>query len=173
MKNYQNLILVALTILIFSCSNRKDFVPTFKGDMDGKGDWINSKTIGKFGGVTGSYCSRVDSINDYSYGLYKLVSEINPDPIKKAKVSVWVKLEDLSKKNILVISLKGKDGKSIFWSGHEVNPVIKEIGKWYKFDAEDVLPDYDMNGTTVEVYVYNPNKNVAYVDDFEIRFFEE
>jgi len=172
MKKIQYLVLGALTMLVFSCSNNKTFFPTFKGDIDG-GDWINSNTIGKFGGHTGDNCSKVDSINQYSYGFSKLFSEISPNPIKKVKVSVWVKLEDISKKTSLVISVSGKDNKNIYWAGHEVNSVVKEANKWYKFEVEEALPDFDAEGVHIETYLLNVNKNIDYVDDFEIKFLSE
>jgi len=172
MKNSNYLILIALIMLFFSCSENKEYIPTYKGSIEG-GDWINISTIGYYGGgQTGDCSSKVDSLNQYSYGFRKLILEINQNPIKKVKVSVWVKLEDLNKKTILVISVSGKDKKNIFWEGHIINPVVKETNKWYKFEVEDDLPDFDADGAYIETYVWNPNKNIAYVDDFEIRFFE-
>jgi len=172
MKKINYFIFAAAIILIYSCSEKKEFLTTFKGSIDG-GDWINPNTIGKFYGYTGDYCSKIDTVNQYSYGFRKTISEFSQNPIKKIKVSVWVKLEDLSKKTPLVISVTGKDNKNIYWAGHDVNPSIKEANKWFKFEVNDSLPDFDPNGAHIETYVWNPNKNVAYVDDFEISFSAE
>ncbi len=171
MKKILFLVLGVFTLLVFSCSNNKEFVPVFRGEID-EGDWINTHTIGKYGGVKRDYCSKIDSVYQYSYGFKKLVKEISPKPVKKIKTVAWVKLEDLNKKTLLVVSL-GKDDKNISWSGHEINPIIKEVNKWYKVEFEDTFPEYDSEGAYIEVYVFNPNKNIAYVDDFEISFFEE
>ncbi len=160
-------------ILLASCSNNSDFVATYKCDLDANGDWINCKTLGKFGGATGDYCSKVDSVNEYSYGFRKLINEIIPNPIKRIKVSVWVKLTDLGKKCVLVVAIIGTNNKNIFWSGHELNPLVKKVNEWVKIDVEDVLPDYDAEGAFAGVYVWNPNKNIAYIDDYEIRFMQE
>jgi hypothetical protein len=171
MKKFQYFILGALTFIVFGCSNNKEFFPTFKGSIDG-GDWINSYTIGNFGGHTGDHCSKVDSINQYSYGFSKMLNEISPNPIKKAKVSVWIKLEDIKKETSLILSISGKVNKNILWLGHPVNAVVKEVNKWYKFEVEDKLPsDFDHEGAHFDTYIWNPNKNIAYVDDFEISFF--
>jgi hypothetical protein len=172
MKKIQYFALAALTMLVFGCSNNKEFVPVFRGNIDG-GDWINSNTIGNFGGHTGDHCSKVDSVNQYSYGFSKFFNEISLNSIKRVKISVWVKLEDLNKKTSLIISISGKDNKSIFWTGHELNSVVKETNKWYKLEVEDVLPEFDREGAHIETYIWNTNKNIAYVDDFEIRFVEE
>ena len=59
MKKIQYLVLGTLTMLVFSCSNNNEFIPTFKGNIN-SGDWIGSNTVGKFGGHTGDYCSKVD-----------------------------------------------------------------------------------------------------------------
>ncbi|MFA4852741.1 MAG: hypothetical protein WC599_09505 [Bacteroidales bacterium] len=173
MRRIKYLFFTALVILALGCNNKSDFIATYKGNIEGESDWINNNTIGKFGGATGDYCSKVDSINEFSYGFCKLISKISPYPIKKVKVSVSIKLENLSKKSNLVISLTDKNNKNIFYSGRELNTVVLETNKWYKFNAEDVLPDFDTEGANIMVYVWNPNKNVAYVDDFEISFLEK
>ena len=162
-------------MLVVSCSNNgnKSFVPTFKADFEGGGDWINSYTIGKFGGVTGEYCSKVDSVNQNSYGLSKLVSEISSYPILRVKINLSVKLASLSKKALLVISLTDKNNKCLYWSGTEVNPVVKEANKWYNFESEQKFPDFDSSGSNIRIYLWNPNNNEAYIDDFKIQFFEE
>ena len=172
MKKISYLISGVLIILLFSCSNNKDFSPTFKGYLD-EGDWINPHTIGKYGGVKGDYCSKVDSINQYSYGFKKLFSEISPNVITKIKASVWIKLNDLTKKVVFVISVSGKDNKNIYWAGHDVNASIKEVNNWYKYEIEEVLPDFESEGARIDIYVFNPNNNIAFVDDFEISFLEK
>lgn len=170
MKKIKYFVLGTLIMLVLSCSNNKEFVPVYRGQID-EGEWINTHTVGKFGGVKKDYCSKIDSVNQYSYGFKKLISEISPDPIKKVNVSVWVKINDTNKKTSLVISLDNKDGKNIFWSGHEVNPITKETNKWYKIDVLDVFPeDYEIDGAVIGVYVWNPNNDIVYVDDFEISF---
>ena len=172
MKKIQYFILGALTVLFFGCSNNSDFSPTYRGEIDG-GEWINNYTIGKYWGYTGEYCSKVDSINQYSYGFKKSFDEISPNPIKKVKISVWVRLDDRNKKAILVLSVNDKNKKNVYWVGHDVNPVVKEINKWYNFEVEEKLPDFESAGATIETYIFNPDKNVVYVDDFKIIFSEE
>lgn len=132
-----------------------------------------NQTIGKYGGHNGDYCSRVDSANQYSYGFGKFVSEISSNPIKKVKESAWVKLTDLNKKIKFVVAINDKNNKNIFWAGHEINPIAKEVNKWYKIEIEDTFPEFESNGAHFETYIWNPDNNVAYIDDIEIQFFEE
>ncbi|MFA6923215.1 MAG: hypothetical protein WC223_03085 [Bacteroidales bacterium] len=165
------LILVVATTCFFSCSNKK-FNPTFKSNIGNNGEWINMQTIGKFGGHEDDICSKIDSLNPYSYGFQKLMSEISPNPIKKVKVSCWIKLENLTQKIGLVVSLDANN-KNIFWIGHEINPLIKETNKWFKVEFEDKFPEFKPNETNVGIYVWNNNKNIAFVDDIEIKFLEE
>ena len=174
MKKIYYLGLTVLTLLIFSCSEKKEkgFVTTFKGSIDG-GDWVNINTIDYYGGNTGDCCSKVDSADQYSFGFCKLVSEISPNPIKKVEVSVYVKLADLVKKSVLVVSVIDKNNKNIFWEGRDLNPAVKEINKWYKFSTEVGLPDFENDGSKISIYVWNPNRNVTFVDDYEIRFLDK
>jgi hypothetical protein len=112
-------------------------------------------------------------LNEYSLGLSKAFSEISPNPVKHIKVSVWVKLTDLAKKSSLVVSVNGPDNKNIFWSGHDLNTVVKESGKWTKFETEDILTDVNTDSAKVGIIVWNPNKDVVYIDDYEIQFLPE
>lgn len=169
MKKIQYLVLGALAMLVFSCSDNREFAPTFKGDIDG-GDWINIYTIGKYWGYTGEYCSRIDSVNRDSYGFRKLTSEISQNPIRRVKISTWVRLENLNNNVNLILSVSGKDSKNIYWESFAINPVIKEANKWFKFEKDMVIP---AEGFKIESYVTNLGKNNAYIDDFEIRFFGE
>lgn len=168
MKKIQYLTLVAVATFFLSCSNKK-FDPTFKSDIGNKGEWINVQTIGKFGGHEDDYCSKLDSINEYSYGFKKLVSEISPFPIKKVKVSCWVKLEDLTKKVSFVVSLDANN-KSVFWIGNEINPLVKEPNKWVKVEFENAFPEYNPSETTFGTCVWSVDKKIVFVDDIEIKF---
>ncbi|HNW97941.1 MAG TPA: hypothetical protein PKK00_05975 [Bacteroidales bacterium] len=173
MKKIQYFVLCSWVILALSCSNNKEFVPIYKAQIDGNGDWINCNTIGKYWGYTGDYCSKSDSINQYTFGFSKLFSEISPNPIKKVKVSVWVKLSDLSKKSVLFISIDDSNNKNIFWSGHDLVPVVKEVNKWYKMEIEENISEVNTEGAKIGICVLNSNKDIVYVDDYEIQFFTE
>jgi hypothetical protein len=160
-------------MMVFACSNYKEFNSVFNGNIDKGGDWINSQTIGNYGGYTGNNSSKVDSVNQYSYGFSKSFNEISPNPVNRIKVSVWVKLTDLNKKSILVVSVNGPDNKNLLWSGHDLNPSVKETGKWTKIEVEDVLTNINTDNATVGIFVWNPDKNTVYVDDFKIQFLPE
>jgi hypothetical protein len=173
MKKLVYLFACTMIISLLSCSEKKEEkVYIYHGSID-DGEWINCHTIGTYYGYTGDHCSKVDSVNQYSFGLAKLLSEISSEPVKRIKVSVWVKLMDLSKIASLVVSISGPDGKSLFYSGHDLNPNVKEANKWFKVDFEDTIPDIETNGSKVGIYVWNNNKNVVYIDDYDIRFFSE
>lgn len=172
MKKLPYLIFTAISVIIFSCSQKKDFAPVYKGSIEG-GDWINIHTIGYYGSShTGDCSSKIDSANQYSYGFCKILSEISENPIKKLNVSVWLKLADINKKVPLVVVITDKNNKNIYWEGRDINPAVKEVNKWYKFSSEYELPKYENEGTKVSIYVWNPNKNNAFVDDFELKFSE-
>ena len=174
MKKMHYFLFATLMILSFSCSNNTDFVATYKNDIDGQGDWINNKTIGNYGGTTGDFSSKVDTNIEYSFGFSKLLSEISPNAIKRIKVSVSIKMANLDKKCFLVIAVNGPNNEKIYWAGHELNPIAKEVDKWYKLDVEDLMPEeYKSEGAKVGIYVWNPNKNCVFVDDYVIQFLGE
>jgi hypothetical protein len=173
MKKIKLYTFAAIAMFIGSCSNFNNYVPTFKSNFNLKGDWINYATIGKFGGANGEYCSKVDSIHDYSYGFSKAVSEISPKDIKKIKVSLKVKLTDIKKKLLLVVSVFGPENKNYFWSGHDLHKMVSKVNEWTTINTEDLIPDFDAKDASVGVLVWNPNKTTAYIDDYEIRFLNE
>ena len=169
MKNLIYVILVSLILFFSSCSNKKELSITFNGNIDG-GDWMNINTIGYYGGINGNCCSKLDSINQYSYGFSKLLSEINPNPIQKVRITVWVKLTDISKRSILFISIKDSKNKELFWSGHELNSFVKKANEWCKIDVEELIAKYNTEGAKIGVCIWNQNKDIVYVDDFKIQF---
>lgn len=160
-------------LLFVGCSNNNDFTATYKCDIGAKGDWVNFTSVDAYGGMDDEYCSKVDSANEYSFGFRKLINEISFSPIKRIKVGVSVKLEDITKKCMLVVVIVGPNNENIFWSGHDLNPMVSEANKWCTIDVEDVLPEYKADGASACIYVWNPNKNVAYIDNFEIKFFQK
>jgi hypothetical protein len=173
MKNIMFFLFITALLAVAGCNNNSDFVATYKCDVNGKGDWINCKTLGNYGGVKGDYCSKVDSSNEYSLGFSKLMSEISPHQIKRISVSVWVKLTDLSKTSSLVVQVSNANNENILWSSHDLNPLVKDVNQWCRIDVEDVLPDYETEGARAGIYVWNPNKTMVYIDNYEIRFLQE
>ena len=44
----------------------------------------------------------------------------------------------------------------------------------YKYEIENIFPEnIELDSSVIGVYVWNPNNNVAYVDDYNIQFISE
>ena len=68
----------------------------------------------------------------------------------------------------LVVSVENQEGAYI-WQGLEINKFLKAYSNWWPvqyevgFNTDEIKP-----GSRLKVYLWNPDKQKAYVDDFEI-----
>lgn len=117
------------------------------------------KYKGKFSNLIGEYSSTfvidIDSVNtnDVDQILINCSAYCNfPD---KTTASIVISLEN--------------DKEAYFWKGLEINKYIKAYSNWWQVKQEisikktDILP-----GSRIKVYVWNKDKQKAYIDDFEI-----
>jgi hypothetical protein len=117
------------------------------------------KYKGKFSNLIGEYSSTfvidIDSVN------------INDVVQILINCSAYCNFPDKTTAS-MVISLEN-DKEAYFWKGMEINKYIKAYSNWWQVKQEisikktDILP-----GSRIKVYVWNKDKQKAYIDDFEI-----
>lgn len=170
MKNSMFFLFAIVLLAVEGCYNNNDFVVKYKCEANGNGDWINCHTLGNYGGVNGEYCSRVDSTHEFSLGFRKLLSEVSPERIRKISVSVSVKLMDLGRSSSLVVQVSNAKNENVFWSSHELPPMVEDADKWCSIEVTDILPEYEREGAKASIYIWNPYKTTVYVDNMEVKF---
>lgn len=118
----------------------------------------------------GTSAYRMDGSTEFSPGLI-LEAAAFPDTAGGVKIraSAYVKLNEIRKdlNTLLVISLE-HEGKSIFYQSASLNAEAFPAGRWRRVTAEAILPPARSPHDVLKVYVWNPGKQVFYLDDLEV-----
>lgn len=166
-----NLFLLIALFFISSCSEDDNKI-TFSSSVDEKYGWTNGlNTIVSAPSHSGTICSKIDSLNPYSFGFYYEVKQLFINPIKKAKFSAWVKLDKLPTNIALVGTITSNQNKIKHqWVGINTNDIIKQTNEWTLVKGEIIFPDNLPADAQIWFYAWSPNGQIAYVDDLEISF---
>jgi len=177
MKNLQLLsVIICATILFAACSGKKDDVKNsdlsapgvFYSNLEATG-WMNQFTLSKDAAHSGRYSSRVDSVNQFSFGFKETVSIIGDTIPKKANIDFWVLYPQAGIKSTIVLSVDSCE-KNIFWFGTPLIDSVKTTAKWQQIKASVNLPENIMPTDKISVYVWNNDKKTFYIDDLTVSF---
>jgi hypothetical protein len=121
--------------------------------------------------MSGRRVSIVDSSLEYGATYTNSLQQIRLAKNKSLVVELKVKSEQLPAfdKFMLVVEVDSPDGKIKVWRSLQFQPFIKKENQWtslyygYKY-VENILPE-----DIVKIYVYNPGKYKAEIDDMIIR----
>jgi len=170
MKSYTFLFIVIL--FISSCSEDKKQI-TFSSSVDGAYGWVNgTNTLVSVPSHSGNSCSKIDSLNPYSFGFVYSIKDISKNKLTKADFSAWVKVENIKNEISLVASIwSDKKNSQLQWVGINVSEQIKTINKWTLVKGEIIFPKDLPDDAVIKFYVWSPKGDVAYIDDLEISFY--
>ncbi len=121
--------------------------------------------------ISGEHVSIVDSTLEYGATYTNSLQQIKLDKNKSLVVELNVKSTQLPSfdKLMLVVEIDAPNGDIKVWRSLQFEPFIKQQNQWttlyygYKY-VEDIKPD-----DIVKIYVYNPGKYNAQIDDMIIR----
>jgi len=69
----------------------------------------------------------------------------------------------------IVISFENEEG-SYIWRGFEIDPFIKAYSNWWQAKCEmEVFFEEFKENSVIKIYVWNEDKKIGYIDNFEIR----
>jgi hypothetical protein len=166
---------ILLLTIMLSCSEGKNKEGVsknglvFKNDIDQIAGWVSNPSITCGEGHSGKYFCKVDSSIEFSYGFSNFLANISSSKLKKVKFSSWCKSDNMQNKAVLVCSIC-EEGKSLAWVGVDLKKMIKKPNEWTYIFGDIMIPEKRSPKTEVKVYLWNPKKDVAYADDFEIVF---
>ncbi len=104
--------------------------------------------------------------NTFSLDLTTLDSISHEVLVLQADVYSYVPDETTA---AIVVSIDDEEG-TIFWEAFSIFPSIKSFGAWWPVQVSKMLPkDKLEKGKLLKVYVWNENKEVLYLDNFEVK----
>lgn len=164
-------------VTLFSNTKPQNYIPesepvfSLTNDMEKPGDWNTSPAaFDSLMVFSGKYSFRVDSVNEYSPGFARKISELNQGNFRNIKIQVMVFCSDTLTDFPMIISVgNAEKGLYIYASsqvGNFVNP-----GKWAPaflvFEMPEILSPED----ELRIYIWNPQKQTVYLDDLTIEFY--
>ena len=118
----------------------------------------------------GKYAFRMDGRTEYSPGICQLVSTlqvIGEKPLLRVRLYVFIPKPAPGMHTLLVISFE-HGNKPYSYTSVNLNDVKLRPGKWDQVSLEAEVPAFLSPKDLVKVYIWNPGKQVFYMDDLRI-----
>jgi hypothetical protein len=132
--------------------------------------WTGEATISKNAVKrSGDYSSKMDKDVEFGMGLRKRCDEISEVPPKKIIAGLWINCPDSLSGAQIVISVDDENG-NLFWSGFPINKSVKKTNEWVYLENTIDFPLALNPKNYISVYVWNPSKELFYIDDWKIEF---
>lgn len=161
-------ILIALIALVyFSCNNDDSVV--FKSSMDLPDYWKNSFTLSADTAFSGTYSSKIDATQNFSFGFSDSIKKINSEGLATMEVN-FKALMNHSSPDVFVICSIDSLGNSIFWSSQKLVELGIKENAWNDVYAKFDLPKVSVDNTIVSCYVWSAKGDLVYVDDLSVKF---
>ncbi|HOY30605.1 MAG TPA: hypothetical protein PKW80_01880 [Bacteroidales bacterium] len=176
MKTIHIFVVITCAIVLFSaCSDNKEEknenkagVTCFSSDMENTG-WINQTTLTRETAHSGKFSSRVDSVQQYSFGFRDFFKNINDTLPEKVDVSFWILYPQKDIKSTMVISIDSVE-KNIFWQGTDLKDSVQVPNQWKEIKTTIELPENIMQTDRIAIYIWGTDKKSFYIDDMKVTF---
>ena len=119
---------------------------------------------------SGKKSSKTGNGNDFSIAFSFPFQKIPDTSRNICNVEFQLFQSSIDKTPKLVIALSGEN-IDFNWHGKELINFTKTINEWSKISYSYKIPKAAQQGDLIKVYVYNPGKNIIYIDDLKIEFF--
>lgn len=121
---------------------------------------------------SGVYAQKITDDNDYGKGFMIRLGDVSTHPLHKIKTSAWLHSPAADGQVFLVIDIfSGSENKSIaYTSGNDWSGLIKQNKTWTQCSNEMQIPANVRPDDVLKIYVWNPKKQVYYIDDFDVSF---
>lgn len=113
----------------------------------------------------------------YGPSCTSIFSKMYHKPLKNIRISLWAYCTQLPKDAQIVatISFKDEDNQifeNYFWLSSKLEYFI-EKGKWGQVFFSFNLPALKSINDELKIYVWNPDKNTIFIDNFELKAYSE
>jgi hypothetical protein len=161
------LLFTVLSLIFLSCGKTKN-TNGFSNDMENVKIWGSSSSVVKGFAHSGSFASKLDSSNMFSFGMQSLVENLSKDKPKEVHVKLWVYSLKPNPDATIVIAINN-NGQSRYWKNSALNGVTK-AKEWTEVSASFDLPANLDSKDELSVFVWNPKQQDLYIDDLNVSF---
>lgn len=177
--NYNNMAAVTLYSMYDSLkamTQPKPVYYVFNGFED-KQTWDkDTSIITKENVWKGTYSVKLDSRDEYGPACANRISRLTDLPFKSVHVSLWAYATGSFKDAQVVATMNFKDDENqvyenYFWLSSKFDYFI-DRNKWGQVFFSFNLPELRSRNDELKIYVWNPDKQPLYIDNFEMKLFE-
>lgn len=175
MKRYLNILLIVT--VISSCKENTESVNEvkFRNNIDEMLAWNEfhyGKIIKDDAAHSGIYVNSINSESPYSTTFYMRLGDISKKPLRKIKISGWIKSKNLNSSPTFVIDILDKDRKSIEYLAKDGRKEMQKSDTWFQVTNEIKLDNAKRGNPDnyIKVYFTNGSPESCLVDDLEIIF---
>jgi hypothetical protein len=125
----------------------------------------------------GKYSIKLTSKDQYGPACANRISRLTDKPFKKVQVSLWAYATGVFKDAQVVATLNFKDDdnqvyENYFWLSSKFDYFIDK-DKWGQVFFSFNLPELRSRNDELKIYVWNPDNQPLYIDNFEMKLFEK
>ena len=121
---------------------------------------------------SGKYSQKMKEDVEFSINFFKQLSDFSSIPNGTATASVWINSKDADIDGKLVLEFDS-NGKSVEWYSADIKSFNLKPGEWQQVFLSRPLPKLKAGDDAIKAYIWNPGKNVFYVDDFKVTVAEK
>ncbi|MEI6853767.1 MAG: hypothetical protein WCL06_13045 [Bacteroidota bacterium] len=175
-KNLHYALLLLIILVFAACSgnksgNNEPGTIALSSDLENI-CWMNQHTLCKTVVHSGKFSSKLDSVNQFSFGFSNSFNNLSDTLPGSVDVSCWIYYPQIKIKSSIVISIDSV-GKNIYWKGFPLNDSIKAANQWQEVKVTFEIPKKVMPTDNVKIYVWNNDKRTFYMDDLKLLFHKE
>ena len=141
----------------------------FTNDCEGAERWFQMGTLSREQAYSGGYSSKINREDPFSIGFTRPLKMIPEDHLKIVDIEFQYYQPFQSSAAQVVLEILGGEGKS-FWVNYHLKNSNPIIGDWNLIRTSFNIPNNIQSLKLVKVYVWNPGKEPAYIDDIHIHF---
>jgi hypothetical protein len=125
----------------------------------------------------GIYAAKLDSRDEYGPACANRISKLTDLPFKSVHVSLWAYATGSFKDAQVVATMNFKDDENqvyenYFWLSSKFSYFIDK-NKWGQVFFSFNLPELRSRNDELKIYVWNPDKQPLYIDNFEMKLYEK
>lgn len=156
---------------MLSCSTRAKKANRFYFDYEQAAGWTDVQLEQGFA-RSGRYCEVVTADKVYSHTFILTLAEAGPASLKKVQANVWIAAPEIQQDITLVIDLFSPALEKSIKHMYKNIPAseLQGAGGWRNYTAELDIGEITDGSVMAKVYVWNPNAQKCFLDDFEISF---
>lgn len=138
--------------------------------------WINTNTVSVEKVHSGKFSSKADSLQPFSIGIRKYLSEIPYNKNVLIRASGWFYVPERGSNSYFAISFVA-NGKSLNFNPFKLDGYTQHFGQWEYHVFEMYMPKFSERveqdpSTQLELYYYNNSGMHCFIDDVKIEFIE-